>query len=111
MEIDYQTIYEYLHCGKYPAGSTVNQKRATRNKAKKFVVKDGVLHYIAKDGHRQWITDADQQRKIIQACHADKLGGHFGRDKTREKIASRFATFTERLIAVTLDFHLLYYWW
>ena len=34
---------------KYPAGSTVNQKRATRNKAKKFVIKDGVLHYIAKE--------------------------------------------------------------
>ena len=92
MEIDYQTIYEYLHCGKYPAGSTVNQKRATRNKAKKFVIKDGVLHYIAKDRRRQWITDEDQQRKMIQVCRADKLGGHFGRDKTREKIASRFAT-------------------
>ena len=25
----------------------VNQKRATRNKAKKFVIKDGVLHYTA----------------------------------------------------------------
>ena len=49
MEIEYKAIYEYLHCGKYPAGSTVNQKRATRNKAKKFVIKDGVLHYIAKD--------------------------------------------------------------
>ena len=55
MEIDYHTIYEYLHCGKYRAGSTVNQKRVTRNKAK-FVIKDGVLHYIAKDEHRQWIT-------------------------------------------------------
>ena len=91
MEINYQTIYEYLHCGKYPAGSSVNQKRATRNKARKFVIKDGVLHYIAKDGLRQWITETHQQRKIIQACHADKLGGHFGRDKTRQKIASRFA--------------------
>ena len=99
MEIDYQTIYDYLHCGKYPPGSSVNQKRATRNKAKKFVIKDGVLHYISKDGLRQWITEEYQQRKIIQACHADKLGGHFGRDKTRQKIASRFA-----IIAITNGF-------
>ena len=90
---------DYLNGGKYPSGSSVNQKRATQNKAKKFVIKDGVLHYIAKDGLRQKITEAHQQRKIIQACRADKLGGHFGRDKTHQKIASRFAT-----IAITNGF-------
>ena len=50
MEIDYQAIYDYLHCGKCPAGTDAfNKKRATWNKAKKFVTKDGVLHYIAKE--------------------------------------------------------------
>ena len=50
MEIDYQAIYDYLHCGKCPAGTDgFNKKRATRNKTKKFVTKDGVLHYIAKE--------------------------------------------------------------
>ena len=46
MAIDYQTIYNYLHCGKCPAGmdACVHHKRSTRNKAKKFVIKDGVLH-------------------------------------------------------------------
>ena len=49
MEIEYQTIYNYLHCGKCPAemDACVNHKRATRNKAT-FVIKDGVLHYITK---------------------------------------------------------------
>ena len=47
---------------------------------------------MSKSGPRQWITEAEQQLKIIGACHADKLGGHFGRDKTREKIASRLVT-------------------
>ena len=90
MEINYETIYDYLHCGKYPVGSNDNQKRATRNKAKKFIIQDGVLHYVTKSGLRQWVTNQEQQRKIIEACHADKLGGHFGRDKTREKFGSRF---------------------
>ena len=82
MEINYQTIYDYLHCGKYQAGSSVNQKRTTPNKAKKFVIKDGILHYIAMNKLRQWITEEGQQQIIIQACHAE-LGG--------EKSALRFA--------------------
>ena len=50
MEIAYQPIYGYLHCGKCSAGTDAfNRKHATRNKAKKFVTMDGVLHYIAKE--------------------------------------------------------------
>jgi len=90
MEINYQTIYNYLHCGMYPVGSNDNQKQATHNKAKKFIIQDGDLHYVSKSGLRQWITDPEQQRKIIEACRADKLGGHYERDKTRGKIGSRF---------------------
>ena len=78
MEIDYQTIYEYLHCRKHC------KPEASYTKQSEEVYQGWCLHYIAKDRHRQWIRDADQQRKIIQACHADKLGGHFGRDKTRD---------------------------
>lgn len=59
----------------YPVGSNDNQKRATHNKAKKFIIQDGVLHYASKSGLRQWITDPEQQRKTIEACYADKLGG------------------------------------
>lgn len=38
---------------------------------------------------RQWIKCKKQQQQIVESCHADKLGGHLGRDKTREKVASR----------------------
>ena len=34
----------------------VNKKRATRNKAKKLVTKDGVLHYIAKEWMHNYIV-------------------------------------------------------
>ena len=66
-------------------GSSDNQKRATRNKAKKFT---GVLNYMSKSGPRQWITEAEQQLKIIGACHADKLGGHFGGGRRLIRTAS-----------------------
>ena len=80
----------YLQFAKYPEGRSDNQKRAIRNKSKKFTIRDGMLHYVSKNGLRQWIADQCQQQNIIAACHADKLGGHFGRDKTREKITSRY---------------------
>ena len=91
MEIDYDTIFNYLQHPHHPYTSECsgNDKRAIRKKAKKFVIKDGVLHNVHGSSHRQWITDMEQQKKIMKSCHSDKLGGHFGRDKTREKISSR----------------------
>ena len=84
---DSQTIYEYLHCGKYPAGSTKPEMSNT-NESKELCYHARMVFFITYPR----ITNANQQRKIIQTCYADKLGGHFGRDKTLEKIASRSAT-------------------
>ena len=40
---------------------------------------------------RQWIEDEQKQKQILQSLHDDPAGGcHFGRDKTRDKIASRY---------------------
>ncbi len=89
MEIDYDTVFQYLHLQEYPPDSDQNQKRAIRRRANKFVLKNAVLYYKYKGTSKQWIVDPKMQGKIILACHADKLGGHFGRDKTREKVSSR----------------------
>ena len=85
MEINYDTVFQYLHSGSYPDGVSDNRKRAIRNRATKFTIVDGVLFYA----QRQWINDEENQKRIIESCHSDKLGGHFGRDKTREKVTSR----------------------
>ena len=48
---------------------------------------DGVLHY----NQRKWICDSKLQQQIMKSIHGDSSGGcHFGRDKTREKIAKRY---------------------
>ncbi len=73
MEIKYGSVFEYLYKGTFPDCSSDNSKRAIRSKAKKFQIQDGMLHYVSKEGLRQWITDPEQQRKIIHACHVDKL--------------------------------------
>ncbi len=89
MEISYDIVFQYLHLGAYPSDSSANHKRVIRKKARKFVLKDSLLYLSSQGNLKQWIVDAKQQEKIIESCHADKLGGHFGRDKTREKVTSR----------------------
>ena len=86
MEVSYEVVLRHLQYSEYPEGSTNSRKRAVRNKSKKFLLKDGILF----NSNRQWITDGNRQHQIIEACHADKLGGHLGRDKTRDKVSSRF---------------------
>ncbi|KAL5488645.1 hypothetical protein EMCRGX_G017621 [Ephydatia muelleri] len=41
---------------------------------------------------RRWVFDEEDQKRVTEACHDDKLagGGHFGRDKTLQKACSRF---------------------
>ena len=89
MEVAYELVFKYLHSKEYPECSDKNQKRAIRNQAKKFKIKDGVLFYCSKGRFRQWIKCKQQQQHIVESCHADKLGGHLGKDKTREKVVSR----------------------
>ncbi len=89
MEISYDLVLKYLQCREYPEGCGDNKKRAIRNKSKKFMIQDGILFYSAKGKLKHWIDDKTKQKQIMDSCHADKLGGHFGRDKTRDKVSSR----------------------
>ena len=89
MEISYDLILQYLLSKKYPEGASNNHKRSIRKKCKKFVLKDGLVCYSSEGVLKQWIYSDEQQKRVIALCHADRLGGHLGRDKTRQKIVSR----------------------
>ena len=65
-----------------------------------MIIIDNELYY---GGTRKWIADKTQQTSIIYACHSDKLGGHFGRDKTREKIATRFVDSKRHTLALGIE--------
>ena len=90
MEIPYSVVFDYVQSQKYPEDCEENKKRAIRRKAQKFSVRNGVLFYTYNGHNQEWICEVNKQRQIIEAAHGDKLGGHFGRDKTREKITSRW---------------------
>ena len=51
---EYDEIYNVVADQNYPEGITKNQKDVLRNKAKKFVIRDGLLYYCdRKRGERQ----------------------------------------------------------
>ena len=40
---------------------------------------------------KRWVHSRDEQQQILKARHSDKLVEHFGRDKTREKVCTKFS--------------------
>ena len=99
--VTYQEVFTFLSnaTDRYAQGCPDTRKRAIRKFANKIDIEDGVLFYIHcqdKDkrsvpSKRQWIGDKEMQQQILQSVHDNAAGGcHFGRDKTRDKIASRY---------------------
>ncbi|KAI6649016.1 hypothetical protein LOD99_6899 [Oopsacas minuta] len=71
---------------KLPAEKRVNAKSQFRQTVKPYTLKDGVLMHAEKQVLRKSGVDA-----VLKMCHDNPVtGGHFGRDKTYQKIASRF---------------------
>jgi len=88
----YNEVFYYLRDNQYPDDFTKDQKRIIRRKAQNFVLDDGALFFVGKKNSqpKRWVHNTDEQEKILKACHYDKLAGHFGRDKTREKVCTKF---------------------
>ena len=87
--VTYDEVFQYLNGtdSKYATNCSEGRKRAIRKFSKKVELFAGVLHY----DKRKWIADSKLQDQIIKSVHSDSSGGcHFGRDKTRDKIAKRY---------------------
>ena len=84
----YGEIFTFIRDNQYPDGFSKDQKRNLRKKASKFFLEDSVLFYAGQRNSqpRRWIYDLEEQRRVLAACHSDNLAGHFGRDKTRNKV-------------------------
>eukprot|EP00731_Ephydatia_muelleri_P007459 Em0003g1707a len=89
----YKDVLRYLTERSYREEAEKQWKRTVRRKAQDFTVNDGQLYIKGKNGQeaRRWVFDEEDQKRVMEACHDDKLGGgHFGWDKTLQKICSRF---------------------
>ena len=52
---EYELLYSAVAHQSYPEGITKNQKDVLRNKAKKFVVREGLLYYCASSHYLQFM--------------------------------------------------------
>ena len=95
--ITYQEVFTFLShkTDRYDEGCPDSRKRGIRKFSDNVLLEDGVLFYLQYNdkeklsvkSKRQWIGD----KQILQSLHDDSAGGcHFGRDKTRDKVASRY---------------------
>lgn len=89
----YNEIWNYLKYGKYPEGANKGKKRDIWKKSEPFIVQEEALYHKPKCGTnmpKKVVMSKDKER-IIQACHDNPLsGGHFGRDKTFNKISQKY---------------------
>ena len=99
--VEYDEVHRYLSRtdSKYADGCSESRKRAIRRFSARVILEDGILYYLQfseKDKEqvtkkKQWVSDKQKQQQILRSLHDDQAGGcHFGRDKTREKVASRY---------------------
>lgn len=98
-------IVAYLADDKYPPDSTESEKRNLRKQSAWFIVKNGrVLYHLRDKGmatkdkaKSERIDDAQlvivsdtEKANIMEAVHSGLGGGHFGMNRTIEKIAERY---------------------
>lgn len=101
-----QEIEDYLRRGKYPDDIQKKDKPNFRRRCRNnFKFEGGILYYKKCSGKKaatisgqfpgasEWrvcVRSEEDKRRILESCHGGTAGGHFGRDKTLEKICSRF---------------------
>ena len=91
---EYKCIYDYLTYGEYPTVATKSMKREIRRRATKYVVNGQMLFVTNGNETKRVVCTDDERTSIMRACHegvgtskeARALGGHFGRDKTYQKV-------------------------
>ena len=97
MDSDLQAVEQYLRAGVYPSGFSKGEKVNLRRKCRNnYKFEDGVLLFrkcIGRQAGGEWricVRTVEDKKRILQSCHGETAGGHFGRDKTIEKVCSRF---------------------
>ena len=76
-------MLKYLKERSYRAEAEKQWKRTIRRKAKDFTFNDGQLYLKGKNGQevRRWVFDKEDQKRVMEACHDDKLGNRPSRTR------------------------------
>ncbi|KAL5517688.1 hypothetical protein EMCRGX_G003286 [Ephydatia muelleri] len=89
----------YLFDGRYPEGSTSNDKRVIRRKAATLTLRDGEVFYKKpkknSTGQKEvyevrYVRSSEERCSILKACHVDITSGHMGVKRTSHRVLERF---------------------
>eukprot|EP00731_Ephydatia_muelleri_P011336 Em0006g230a len=89
----------YLCDGRYPEGSTSNDKRVIRRKAATLTLRDGEVFYKKpkknSTGQKEvfevrYVRSSEERCSILKACHVDITSGHMGVKRTSHRVLERF---------------------
>ena len=87
----YADIVNYLACGVVPSEFSYQQKRKLRTDSRYYIWDDPLLFKRGADMIIRRCVPENEQRKIMNECHASPYGGHFPGERTAHKILqSRF---------------------
>ncbi|GFO21393.1 Gag-Pol fusion protein [Plakobranchus ocellatus] len=103
MAFTFDELDDFFQKNTYPSScyGKPGRKKNFRRAAAKFHLRDGILHRMVKHGNKESslrvIRDEKEREEIVSDTHtglgdsakSKASGGHFGFDKTEEKIASR----------------------
>lgn len=67
---------------RYPPNLSKDKKRAVRKRAATLECNKGEVFIVKKKGRVRVVTSAEEQRKVLVACHSEPTSGHFGVTKT-----------------------------
>ena len=81
--------------GTYPivTHQKILRKRAIRKRAERLEIDKGELFLLRKNGEQKVkiITEPEEQKHILEACHSDVTSGHFGVTKhVAKRLTERF---------------------
>ena len=87
----YNEVFHYIRDNEYPIDFSKIRKEIDVRKSKNSFLKlvrcfsQAIKTVSLEDG----FTAETSSSRSLKACHFDKLAGHFGRDKMREKVCTR----------------------
>ena len=82
----YVYIVNYLACGVVPSEFSYQQKRKLRTDSRYYIWDDPLLFKRGADMIIRRCVPENEQRKIMNECHASPYGGHFSGERTAHKI-------------------------
>lgn len=95
-QVTYSEVHRYLShssSAKFEEECSEIRRRTIRRFSSNIILEDGLLFHVqgAEGTKRRWIYEKEQQKQIIMSIHDNPAGGcHFGRDKTRDKVTSKY---------------------